>query len=596
MKILQFSSKQKASVAIAIFFALLSIFLSACIDGNYVVFPDDNVFAKIRELFKFPEIFADISGYILLIFIDLYLVFGLIAFFITLNKIHSDGKTLLSSKLLPYVLLIGVGSFVVFFGLGSLFSIPYGWVGYLRSITFTFEALFFGLLILLVCTAIFFAVYLTVLAIPRFSRKPIPGNDQQSDHGKSDVDKEEETIDDDVTKTFVNKSDNIAGGVAIASAGVAGNGVGAALAYDKERVFPNLTAIDEKYIVGEQSFPLLYKDLTLKKFTENLQNYLATTCSLYYSFDDLALFVSAILTTPLTILEGVSGTGKSSLPRFFARFIGETSYFEAIQMTYKDRDDILGYYNDFSASYHETEFLKRLYEATYRLNHLNIMVLDEMNISRVEYYFADFLSVMEYPESERIIHVANIPHDPPTHLADGDLLLTPNTRFVGTANTDDSTFAITDKVIDRAIVIDFDEFREPLAFKEKAPAMAISYKDLNDLAKSAKNYAENTLTQSDVDKLTGLLRYADSSIGVKTGNRFIHQAEELVPIFYSITGSKEKAFDYLFAFKVLRKAKGRVDLAYRTGLKRLLAYVDKEFGAAFSNTKKMIEEEVGRNG
>ena len=95
------------------------------------------------------------------------------------------------------------------------------------------------------------------------------------------------------------------------------------------------------------------------------------------------------------------------------------------------------------------------------------MVLDEMNISRVEYYFADFLSIMEYPEDEWVLKIMQLPYnfEAPNHLEDGNLAISNTTWFIGTANKDDSTYTITDKVYDRAIVISFNERNKKIDYK-----------------------------------------------------------------------------------------------------------------------------------
>lgn len=595
MKIFKFSPRQKAITASVILFALLSFFIAGGLDANYIIFKKNNPIAGIGELLNFASIAPQASAYILLLFICLYLIAGVVSLFIVLNKIHEDGKTILSSGLLPYVILIGVVGFIVFVGLGMLFAIPEGVEGIKRNITFVGETLLISIVGFAAIYAVVLAIYLLIMALPFTARNAV------SIGGEAKDGPEEEKISEaDLSNSFdtEKKSGGSAGANAAAGAGVAiGTGAaGAPLDYDKNRIFPGLVAIDDRFLLGEQALPFLPNGLTLRRFVEDLQNYLATSCSLYYSLDDLAIFVSAILTTPLTILEGVSGTGKSSLPRYFAKFIGENAYFESVQMTYKDRDDILGYYNDFTGVYFETEFLKRLYEATYRLNHVNLMVLDEMNISRVEYYFADFLSVMEFPEDQRRIHVVNVGEDAPVHLSGGDLLITPNTRFVGTCNTDDSTFAITDKVIDRAIVLDFDEFHEPLSFSTKAKPLAVSNKDLVSLAEAARKDKKLAFDSNDQKKLVALLKEADDCLGIKTGNRFLNQASSLSPVYAAVTGSKEGAIDYLFAFKVLRKAKGRVDAGYRSGLRSMGDYLKKTYGDAFKKSLETISREIRRLG
>ena len=602
MNIFAFSPRQKAITGSTVLFALLSFFVAGGLDANYVVFLKNNIIAKIGELLSFEQIKPSIAGYILLLFVVLYFVVGVICLFAATNKVKLAGQTLKSSKLLPYVICFGVAGLIVFFGIGSLFSIPFGASGYLDNVTFVGQALTISIFAYIAIYAIVFAIYLLIASLPSINRETVKAmggkkekGDSQDDFESLEEETEKRKKEDDVTASFGEKKDGKAGAISgVAGIGTAVISGGNGETYDKDKVFPSLVEIDERFVLGDQQLPFLPSGLTLQRLVEDLQNYLSTSCELYYSLDDLAMYVSAILTTPLTILEGVSGTGKSSLPRYFSKFIGETAYFESIQMTYKDRDDLLGYYNDFTGVYHETEFLKRLYESTYRANHLNIMVLDEMNISRIEYYFADFLSVMEFPEPNRKIHLMNVPGDAPAHLGKGDLQITPNTRFVGTANTDDSTFAITDKVIDRAIVLDFDEYQSKIEFSTKAKPIALSYKDLVSMAEEARKKEGNRLGKEDRRKFGELLKKTGELIGVKTGNRLLVQAESLVPVYKAMRGNKEGALDYLFAFKVLRKAKGRVDMSYLSGLSDLREYVVKSYGDAMPHTISAIDSELRR--
>ena len=581
MNIFAFSPKQKAITGSTVLFALLSFFVGAGLDTNAGIFYDNNIIAKIGELMSFTDAKPSISGYILLFFIVLYLVVGIICLFAAINKVKLAGQTLRSSKLLPYVICFGVAGLIVFFGIGSLFSIPFGADGYLENVTFVGQSLTISILAFVAIYAIVFAIYLLIASLPSINRETVKAmsGKKQKDGPKADFESLEEAAEkrkeeDDVTTSFDEKKAGKPGAVAsvasVAGVGTAVISGGNGEAYDKNKVFPSLVEIDERFVLGDQQLPFLPSGLTLQRLVEDLQNYLSTSCELYYSLDDLAMYVSAILTTPLTILEGVSGTGKSSLPRYFSKFIGETAYFESIQMTYKDRDDLLGYYNDFTGVYHETEFLKRLYESTYRANHLNIMVLDEMNISRIEYYFADFLSVMEFPEPDRKIHLMNIQGDAPAHLGKGDLQITP------------------------AIVLDFDEYQSKIEFSTKAKPIALSYKDLISMAEEARKKEGNRLGKEDRRKFGELLKKTGELIGVKTGNRLLVQADMLVPVYKAMRGNKEGALDYLFAFKVLRKAKGRVDMSYLSGLSDLREYVLKNYGEALPHTISAIDSELRR--
>ena len=90
------------------------------------------------------------------------------------------------------------------------------------------------------------------------------------------------------------------------------------------------------------------------------------------------------------ILEGISGTGKTSLPYAMGKFFGNDSKIIAVQPSWRDRAEMIGYLNEFTKKFNETEFLEAIYESTYR-DDICIIVLDEMNLARVEYYFAELL-------------------------------------------------------------------------------------------------------------------------------------------------------------------------------------------------------------
>ncbi|UKI51074.1 MAG: hypothetical protein L6U99_07070 [Clostridium sp.] len=126
----------------------------------------------------------------------------------------------------------------------------------------------------------------------------------------------------------------------------------------------------------------------------------------------------------------------------------------SVQPSWRDRAELLGYLNEFTKKFNETDFLKSVYAAGYS-DTINIIVLDEMNLARVEYYFAEFLSIMEMPDINewKIDLVPSTDPTDPHNLINGKLMIPQNVWFVGTANKDDSTFTITDKVYDRAVTL-----------------------------------------------------------------------------------------------------------------------------------------------
>ena len=344
-------------------------------------------------------------------------------------------------------------------------------------------------------------------------------------------------------------------------------------------LFPGLDAIDKKY---ENNPPLLVQDdsLNLSDIVLRFQSYLSNQENLYFDLPILRGFIAGMSASRLIILEGLSGTGKSSLPRYFAKFIGEEAFFAPVQATWRDRSDILGYYNDFSKSFKETNFLKHLYEANYKINDINIMVLDEMNLSRVEYYFADFLSVLEYPSDSWKINLMQLKSNvvPPKKLEDGMIVIPENTWFFGTANKDDSTFIITDKVYDRAVVLNFEDRNEKIMTTVSSEPIHLSSNRLNQLFQEAIAKKENNLTAVELKKFLEIVNFTFENLEITFGNRIMNQIKTMVPVYVALGGTKEEALDLMFSQKVLNKLNGRYEDFIKDGLMQLKTMITKTYG------------------
>ena len=360
----------------------------------------------------------------------------------------------------------------------------------------------------------------------------------------------------------------------------------------REKVFPGLSKVDEKYSGFEvESVPT--DDITLEDLATKFRNYLAKEEHLYFDIETIRIFLASLGTSHFMILEGLSGTGKSSLPRFFAKFINAKVTFIPVQATWRDKSSLLGYFNDFSRIYNETDFLLSLYEAGYNPDQINIFVLDEMNISRVEYYFADFLSVLEYPSDEWKIRIMQLPYGfvSPTKLIDGNLQVTPNSFFIGTANKDDSTFSIADKVYDRSITVDFQTKNEPFSVKEEVEPIHLSYSKLSSLFKDASAIEENHLTKEDLQKFNAVTDYIYEEFDVAFGNRILNQIETIVPLYIALGGKKEEILDFMLTRKVVCKLEGRFEDFVKPALKNLLVLLDKTYGKGnFPNSAAYINK------
>ena len=172
---------------------------------------------------------------------------------------------------------------------------------------------------------------------------------------------------------------------------------------------------------------------SLTTFCEQFRNYCAYQKGLFYTIEDIRAFISNLATSKIMVLQGMSGTGKTSIAI-------------AVQPMWKERSDLVGYFNEFTKKFNETPLLKELYRANFT-DQMFIIVLDEVNIARIEYYFAEFLSLLEYPNiNQRTLEITNDTwQKDPKLLKEGRLWIKPNVYFLGTANNDESTFSISDK-------------------------------------------------------------------------------------------------------------------------------------------------------
>lgn len=285
---------------------------------------------------------------------------------------------------------------------------------------------------------------------------------------------------------------------------------------------------------------------------------------LSYSAQDIAAFVAGLGAARLTILQGMSGTGKTSLPKIFMEAIDGDCDLVEVESSWKDKNELLGYYNEFSERYSPKKFTQALYKAALNPEIPTFIVLDEMNLSRIEYYFSDFLSLMENEEGKRQIQLLNIPliqktpegDKPYSLLADGKTLMIPsNIWFVGTANRDESTFVISDKVYDRAHTMNFNH-RAPKvrdASSNPIPQRFYTYAQLNALFEEAKSQghfdAENNVL---IQKTEALL----SPYNISFGNRILKQIEDFVVIYEAcFAGSpvEDEAIETILLSKVVSK-------------------------------------------
>jgi len=180
-------------------------------------------------------------------------------------------------------------------------------------------------------------------------------------------------------------------------------------------------------------------------------------------------FYTALKTKGFVILSGLTGTGKTKIAQKLAELLDGSKnnlLFLPVRPDWRDSKALLGYYNPLTGEYHRTKLLNFILKAKrdYEINRKNAMpyfvILDEMNLAHVEYYFADFLSILESGRDDDGFTREPIPlHEvgkiEKEQEIPRELKLPPNLYIIGTVNMDETTYSFSPKVLDRAFVVEF---------------------------------------------------------------------------------------------------------------------------------------------
>ena len=329
--------------------------------------------------------------------------------------------------------------------------------------------------------------------------------------------------------------------------------------------------------------------LDLQELVDRFINFSASQLKLYYTREIIARFFAGLATSKVLILEGISGTGKTSLPYAMGKFFQNDTSIISVQPSWRDRSELLGYLNEFTKKFNETDFLRSVYEASYS-DTINLIVLDEMNLARIEYYFAEFLSVMEMPDVNewKIDIVPTADEYDPKNLINGKILIPQNLWFVGTANKDDSTFTITDKVYDRAVAIAINA-KASFVDAQYTDNISMTYEYLDDLFKRAQTgFALSEVAERGFKQLD---EFIQSKFKIAFGNRIMKQIKLFVPVYMACGFSEFDGLDYMLTFKILRKFE-MLNLTFlKKELDELTAMIEKLFGKnQFKVSKEFIQE------
>ena len=335
---------------------------------------------------------------------------------------------------------------------------------------------------------------------------------------------------------------------------------------ENESRFSKLIQVDQLVMENPKITVMNQTDmLDLEGLVNRFINFSASQLKLYYTKEIIARWFAGLATSKVLILEGISGTGKTSLPYAMGKFF------------------------QFTKRFNETDFLKSVYAASYS-DTINLIVLDEMNLARIEYYFAEFLSVMEMPDVNewKIDIVPTSEEHDPKNLINGKILIPQNLWFIGTANKDDSTFTITDKVYDRAVAIAINKKADYIdaPFTE---AVSMTFEYLDDMFKRVQSgFQLSEMAQSGFEQLD---EFIQEKFKIAFGNRIMKQIKLFVPVYMACGFTEFDGLDYMLAFKILRKFE-MLNLTFlKKELDELVLLIDKIFGKdQFKVSKDFIQD------
>ena len=346
--------------------------------------------------------------------------------------------------------------------------------------------------------------------------------------------------------------------------------------------FSKLHAIDLEY--KDYKIQNYNNTFTLQELVELFRNFAASKLRLYYTTEMIRLFISGLSATKLVILQGISGTGKTSLAYAWGKFIKNDAIMASVQPSWRDRTELFGYFNEFTKKFNETDVLKGMYLAGYT-DDVYVTVLDEMNIARVEYYFAEMLSILEMPSrDEWIVELVPSAWDTdPKKLTNGKLKIPGNMWYIGTINNDDSTFAVTDKVYDRAMPIDIND-KGQVFDPVDTESMNINNSYLEGLfAEAKKNHPLSSEMEQKIEEMDD---YVIKHFRIAFGNRIVKQMRDFVATYVECGGTEVDGVDYYIARKILRKFE-QLNLAYiRDEIDPYIEFLDKTFGRDHFNECK----------
>lgn len=269
--------------------------------------------------------------------------------------------------------------------------------------------------------------------------------------------------------------------------------------------------------------------------------------------------------SPLSVLSGVSGTGKSELPKLYAYFGGFNFLSEAVQPTWDSPASMVGFYNTIEGKFDSTNLFKFLIQTSIKSKQfdenapnsyglkesMNLILLDELNLAHIELYFAEFLSKFEVKRGSDNVNL-EIPIGAGMSM---QIELDSNLLWVGTMNEDETTKSLSDKVLDRAFCINFPRPNRLIGRP--------NHKKMNDICEfkwlpkhTWESWIKSDAANVDLEKyrkITEQINEKLSSTHRAIGHRVWQSMEAYMLNYPLVNGDREKAIKIAFEDSIVQK-------------------------------------------
>ncbi len=320
-------------------------------------------------------------------------------------------------------------------------------------------------------------------------------------------------------------------------------------------------------------------------------------------------FISSIKSSKLTILKGYSGTGKSSLPELLAMCLNAECITIPIQPNWRTKQDIIGFYNYFTNKFIPTELTQTLIRANVSKDKIFFIVLDEMNLSRVEYYFSEFNSKIWLSEDKRYIELfeGNSLYDDEVskYIVNNKIKIPNNVFFIGTINEDDSVSPISDKIFDRAQVVEFIQLPE---IKKVGDLDLAKSKSRKDKFTKFDSFIDKSINECEFNRSMEIIdlvnKFMKENFDKVIGYRSIKQVKDFIRFYLGSGGSEIDALDYQLVSKFMPKIKFMYSESEMSKLEELHLLIEEEISKKFNisenkhqniNILKQIDLIIERN-